>query len=73
MIVGIGSDLCNIERIEKSLERFGDRFLNRVFTDVERPRPHRGRTPAPERSPSASPPRKPSPRPSAPASSAACS
>ena len=44
MIVGIGSDLCNIERIEKSLGRFGDRFLNRVFTDVERKkaesRPH---------------------------------
>jgi holo-[acyl-carrier protein] synthase len=44
MIVGIGSDLCSIERIEKSLERFGDRFLNRVFTDVERSkaasRPH---------------------------------
>ena len=44
MIIGIGSDLCNIERIEKSLERFGDRFLNRVFTDTERAkaasRPH---------------------------------
>ena len=44
MIVGIGSDLCNIERIEKSLERFGDRFLDRVFTEVEkakaRSRPH---------------------------------
>ena len=36
MIIGIGSDLCNIERIEKSLERFGDRFLERVFTDVEK-------------------------------------
>jgi holo-[acyl-carrier protein] synthase len=36
MIVGIGSDLCNIERIEKSLDRFGDRFLSRVFTDLER-------------------------------------
>src|SRR5947209_34403 len=36
MIVGIGSDLCNIERIQKSLDRFGDKFLNRVFTDVER-------------------------------------
>ena len=36
MIVGLGSDLCNIERIERSLNRFGDRFLNRVFTDVER-------------------------------------
>ena len=36
MIVGIGSDLCNIERIQKSLDRFGDRFLSRVFTDIER-------------------------------------
>ena len=36
MIIGIGSDLCNIERIERSLERFGDRFLNRVFTATER-------------------------------------
>ncbi len=35
MIVGIGSDLCNITRIEASLERFGERFLHRVFTDVE--------------------------------------
>jgi holo-[acyl-carrier protein] synthase len=44
VIVGIGSDLCNIERIERSLERWGDRFLHRVFTDVERSkaasRPH---------------------------------
>ena len=36
MIVGIGSDLCDIRRIEKSLERFGDRFLDRVFTDIEK-------------------------------------
>ena len=36
MIVGIGSDLCNIARIEKSLDRFGERFLNRVFTERER-------------------------------------
>ena len=36
MIVGIGSDLCNIERIQKSVDRFGDRFLNRVFTETER-------------------------------------
>ena len=35
-IIGIGSDLCNIERIEKSLDRFGERFEARVFTDVER-------------------------------------
>jgi holo-[acyl-carrier protein] synthase len=36
VIVGLGSDLCNIERIQNSLERFGERFENRVFTDVER-------------------------------------
>ncbi len=32
MILGIGADLCNIERIEGTLARFGDRFRNRVFT-----------------------------------------
>ncbi|MFL6742789.1 MAG: holo-ACP synthase, partial [Sphingomicrobium sp.] len=36
MIVGVGSDLCNIERIERSLDRWGDKFLTRVFTEVER-------------------------------------
>ena len=36
MILGIGSDICDIRRIENSLGRFGDRFLNRVFTDAER-------------------------------------
>lgn len=36
MIIGLGSDLCNIERIAKSIERFGARFENRVFTNVER-------------------------------------
>ena len=44
MIVGIGSDLCNIERIRNSLDRWGDKFLQRVFTDTERAkaarRPH---------------------------------
>ncbi len=35
MIVSIGSDLCSIERIQSSLDRFGERFLTRVFTDVE--------------------------------------
>lgn len=35
MIIGMGSDLCNIERIANSLERFGERFENRVFTDIE--------------------------------------
>jgi holo-[acyl-carrier protein] synthase len=36
MIIGIGSDLCNIDRIQNSIDRFGDRFLNRVFTETER-------------------------------------
>jgi len=35
MIVGIGSDLCNISRVEKTLERFGGRFIQRCFTQVE--------------------------------------
>ena len=38
MIVGLGSDLCSIERIAHSLARFGDRFTHRVFTDAERAR-----------------------------------
>ena len=36
MILGIGTDLCDIRRIEKSLERFGDRFLSRLFSESER-------------------------------------
>ena len=36
MIIGLGSDLCNIERIQASLDRFGDKFVMRVFTDIER-------------------------------------
>lgn len=36
MIVGIGSDLIDIRRIEKSLDRFGERFTHRIFTEVER-------------------------------------
>ncbi len=36
MIIGLGNDLCDIRRIEQSLERFGDRFTNRVFTEIER-------------------------------------
>ena len=35
MIIGMGSDLCNIERIGNSLARYGERFENRVFTDIE--------------------------------------
>lgn len=38
MILGIGNDLIDIRRIEKTIERFGDRFLQRVFTDIERAR-----------------------------------
>lgn len=41
MILGIGSDLANIERIEATLARFGDRFRNRVFTDSEQARAER--------------------------------
>lgn len=36
MIIGIGNDVCDIRRIEKMLERFGERFLDKVFTDEER-------------------------------------
>jgi len=36
MIIGIGNDLIDIERIEKTLNRFGDRFVDRIFTDTER-------------------------------------
>ena len=38
MIIGIGTDLVDIRRIEKALERFGKRFTQRSFTDIERQR-----------------------------------
>lgn len=38
MIIGVGADLCNIERIGQTLDRFGERFLARVFTQTERAR-----------------------------------
>jgi holo-[acyl-carrier protein] synthase len=38
VIIGLGSDLCNIERIQASLDRFGERFEARVFTAAERAR-----------------------------------
>ncbi|HAU23018.1 MAG TPA: holo-ACP synthase [Erythrobacter sp.] len=41
MIIGMGSDLCNIERIQNSLERFGERFEHRVFTEIEREKARR--------------------------------
>ena len=36
IVLGLGSDLCNITRIESSIARFGDRFLDRIYTDIER-------------------------------------
>lgn len=36
MIIGLGSDIIAIERIERTLARFGERFIGRIFTDVER-------------------------------------
>jgi holo-[acyl-carrier protein] synthase len=41
MILGIGSDIIDIRRIEKTLERFGDRFTHRVYTEKERARAER--------------------------------
>ena len=41
MIIGLGSDLADIRRIEATLERFGERFVARVFTDLERARSER--------------------------------
>lgn len=41
MIIGIGNDLIDIRRIEKTLERFGDRFIQRIFTPLEQRRSER--------------------------------
>jgi holo-[acyl-carrier protein] synthase len=41
MIIGIGSDLCNSERIQHSLDRFGARFIARVFTETEKAKAER--------------------------------
>jgi holo-[acyl-carrier protein] synthase len=46
VIVGIGSDLCDIRRIQASLDRFGDRFRRRCFTEHERARSERKPDPA---------------------------
>ena len=40
-LIGLGSDLCNIERIANSINRFGDRFINRIFTDIEQAKANR--------------------------------
>jgi holo-[acyl-carrier protein] synthase len=41
MILGLGSDLCNIDRIEKSMTRFGQKFLDRIFTVGEQAKAER--------------------------------
>jgi holo-[acyl-carrier protein] synthase len=41
MILGIGNDIIDIRRIERSLERYGDRFVQRVFTDIEQAKSER--------------------------------
>ena len=41
MIIGIGSDLCDIRRIQNSLDRFGARFVQRLYTEVEQARSER--------------------------------
>jgi holo-[acyl-carrier protein] synthase len=46
MILGLGSDLVDIRRIEQAIERFGERFLDRIFTPVERARCDRQARPA---------------------------
>ena len=43
MIIGLGNDVIDIRRVEKTIQRFGERFLDRVFTDIER-RKSDGRT-----------------------------
>jgi holo-[acyl-carrier protein] synthase len=46
MIIGLGSDLIDIRRIEQVIERFGDRFLDRIFTETERRKCDRRANPA---------------------------
>src|SRR5260370_36086201 len=46
MILGLGSDLIDIRRIEQVIERFGDRFLDRIFTEAERRKCDRRASPA---------------------------
>ncbi|MGQ5700782.1 holo-ACP synthase [Sandaracinobacteroides sp. A072] len=41
MVIGFGNDLCNIERIEASIARFGQRFIDRIFTETEQAKANR--------------------------------
>lgn len=43
MIIGIGNDIIDIRRVEQVIERYGDRFLDRVFTEIERQKSDRRR------------------------------
>lgn len=43
MILGLGNDVIDIRRIERSIETYGDRFLNRIFTEIERQKSDRRR------------------------------
>lgn len=43
MIIGLGSDLIDVRRVEKTLERHGERFIARIFTDIERAKSERRR------------------------------
>ena len=43
MIIGLGSDLIDIRRIERTLDRHGERFTNRVFTEIERAKSDRSK------------------------------
>lgn len=42
-VIGLGNDIIDIRRVEKTLDRFGDRFIERIFTDIERQRSDRRR------------------------------
>jgi holo-[acyl-carrier protein] synthase len=44
MILGVGSDVVDVRRIERMIERYGDRFLQRIFTDAERAKADRRAT-----------------------------
>ena len=46
MIIGIGTDLCDIRRIERSLKRFGRRFTKRIYGDIEQKKANRRPNPA---------------------------
>lgn len=46
MIIGVGTDLCDIRRIERTLERFGRRFVDRLYDDIEQTKANRRSDPA---------------------------